>query len=107
MTAKTFTKGDKPTLKIQIKENSIAKNITGMTFKLGVKEKLTDTVYKLGPFTGTLDDAPQGKVSFTFEVGTSVFSGLYEIAMYDAQSNRITLTPAGGLAFRVVENVID
>ncbi len=102
-----FAKADKPTLRIQIKENSLVKNITGMSFKFGVKEKLTDATYKLGPITGTIDDAVNGKVSFTFTVLDSVFSGQYEIAMYDAFLNRTTLTPAGGIAFKVMENIID
>ncbi|MBI4822662.1 MAG: BppU family phage baseplate upper protein [Nitrospirae bacterium] len=103
----TFTKGDKRILRIQVKENGTPKNITGMTFKFGVKENLADASYKIGPVTGVIDDVSQGHVSFTFNVGTNVFSGVYEVAMYDAAENRTTLTPAGGLSFRAMENIID
>lgn len=107
--AKTIIKGDRVILRYQLKENGSPKNITGMTFKLGVKEGLTDTTYKIGPKDGVIDEASQGKFSFTLTSTdtASVFSGVMEIAMYDAVLNRTTLTPAKGVSFVLVENIID
>ena len=109
LTAKTLIKGDKVTLRFQLKEDGLPKDITGMTFKFGVKEKLTDASYKIGPKDGAIDDAAQGRFSFTLTASdtASAFSGVYEIAMYDSGTNRSTLTPAKGVAFRVMENIID
>ncbi len=107
LTVKTFVKGDMSTIRIQVKENGSPKDVTGMAFKLGVKERSTDSAYKIGPVTGTIDDAVNGKVSFSVASGNAAFAGVYEIAMYDAESKKAVLTPAGGVGFKVVESIID
>ena len=109
MTPVKVTKGDKATLRYQLREDGAAKDITGMSFKLAVKEKLTDSGHKISPVDGTIDDAANGKFSFVLtstETDQSPFRGLMEIAMYDGSGDKTTLTPAGGLPFRLVEDVI-
>lgn len=104
-----ITRGDKVTLSYQLKEDGTPKDITGMTFKLAVKEGLTDASYKIDPVTGTIDDAAYGKFSFALtdtETDQAAFAGLMEISMYDASSNKTTLTSAGGLSFRLVEDIV-
>ena len=105
----TITRGDTLTLSYQLKEDGVAKDITGMSFKLAVKEGITDASYKVAPVTGTIDDASSGKFSFALtdtETDQASFAGLMEISMYDASSNKTTLTPAGGLAFRLMEDIV-
>jgi hypothetical protein len=103
----TLVKGEKRTLRYQLKENDTEKDITGMSFKFGVKEKLDDTTYKIGPADGTIDDATGGKFSFTLTAPDETFLGLYEMAMYDASNNKTVLTAPRGIVFRVVESIID
>lgn len=106
----TITKGDAAVLRFQLKEDGTPKNIGGMTFKIGVKEGINDTSYKIGPIDGVLDDAVNGKFSFTLtstHTNQTPFSGVYEITMSDASLNRTTLTPAGGVGFRLLENIVD
>ncbi len=105
----TITRGDNVTLSYQLKEDDVARDITGMTFKLAVKEGLTDAAYKIDPVDGTIEDASSGKFSFALtdtETGQAPFAGLLEIAMYDGSGNKTTLTGAGGLAFRLVEDIV-
>ena len=109
MTPVKVTKGDKATLRYQLREDGAGKDITGMGFKLAVKEKLTDSGHKISPVDGTIDDAANGKFSFVLtstETDQAPFRGLMEIAMYDGSGDKTTLTPAGGLPFRLVEDVI-
>ena len=109
MNPETVVRGDTVTLKYQLREDNVAKDITGMTFKLAVKEKLTDSGHKISPVDGTIDDAANGKFSFVLtstETDQTPFRGLMEIAMYDGSGDKTTLTPAGGLPFRLVEDVI-
>ena len=104
-----LTRGDTVTLSYQLKEDGLEKDITGMTFKLAVKEGITDASYKINPVSGTIDDAATGKFSFELtesETDQSPFAGVMEIAMYDASSNKTTLTGAGGIAFRLVEDIV-
>ncbi len=108
MTAKRFVKGDKPTLKFQLTQNGAARDITGMTFKLTVKQFITNTVAVIGPVNGALNDVANGKFSFTLDLtNTAPVRGKMEIAMYDGAGNRTTLTPPGGVDFSVIENIID
>jgi len=105
----TITRGDTLTLSYQIKEDGVAKDITGMSFKLAVKEGITDASYRINPIDGTIDDASSGKFSFALtdtETDQAAFAGLLELAMYDAQSNKTTLTPAGGVSFRLMEDIV-
>ncbi len=105
----TITRGDTVTLSCQLKEDGAAKDITGMSFKLAVKEGITDASYKVSPVDGTIDDAASGKFSFALtetETDQSPFRGFMEIAMYDSSSNKTTLTGAGGVVFRLVEDIV-
>ena len=105
----TITRGDTLTFFYQLKEDGAAKDITGMSFKLAVKERATDTAYKIDPVEGTVDDEALGKFSFALadtETGQAAFAGVMEIAMYDGSGNKTTLTAPGGVGFRVVEEVL-
>ena len=109
MNPMTITRGDTITLSYQLKEDGVAMDITGMSFKLAVKEGMTDTAYKIDPVDGTIDDAALGKFSFALtdtETDQSPFAGVMELAMYDASSNKTTLTAAGGVVFRLVEDIV-
>jgi hypothetical protein len=100
-------KGDTAELRYQLKEDGAAKDITGMTFKFSVKENLSDAAHKIGPVAGTIDDAALGKFSFELtptETNQATFKGLYSVAMFDGAA-RTTLTPAGGVEFRLVEDI--
>ena len=104
-----ITRGDTLTLSYQLKEDGVAKDITGMTFKLAVKEGITDASYKISPISGTIDDASSGKFSFALtdtETDQAAFAGVMEMAMYDGSGNKTTLTGAGGIAFRLVEDIV-
>ncbi len=104
-----ITRGDNVTLSYQLKEDGVAKDITGMSFKLAVKENLTDTAFKIAAVDGTIDDEATGKFSFALtdtETDQSPFAGVMEIAMYDGSGNKTTLTPPGGLAFRLMEDIV-
>jgi hypothetical protein len=103
----TLVKGEKRTLRYQLKEDGSQKDIAGMSFKFGVKEKLDDATYRIGPVDGVIDDAASGKFSFTFTAPEETFLGLYEVAMHDASSNKTVLTLPRGIGFRVVESIID
>ena len=105
----TITRGDTITLSYQLKEDGSPKDITGMSFKLAVKEGLEDASYRISPVSGTVDDAATGKFSFALtetETDQSPFRGSMEISMYDASSNKTTLTAAGGVVFRLVEDIV-
>ncbi len=104
-----ITRGDNVTLSYQLKEDGVAKDITGMTFKLAVKEGITDASYKVDPVTGTIDDAATGKFSFELtevETDQSPFAGQMEIAMYNGSGDKTTLSAAGGVEFRLVEDIV-
>jgi hypothetical protein len=110
MNPETVVRGDSVTLKYQLKEDDVAKDITGMTFKFAVKENITDTTQKIGPVDGTIDDAAGGRFSFELTAAMTdqaPFAGRAEIAMYDSQSRKITLSPPAGLEFRLVEDIIE
>lgn len=103
-----IVKADTVTLRYQLTEDGVAKDITGMTFKLAVKEKLSDVAFKIDPVDGDIDDAATGKFSFTLtdsETDQDPFAGKMEIAMFSG-TDKTTLTPAGGIGFRLVEDVI-
>lgn len=99
-------KGETRTLQYQVLENGTPKNISGMTFKFAAKQKIPDTTYIISPVAGTITDAVNGKFSFTITF-TTVFAGVYEIAMYDATAQKTILTTPGGAPIRVVEDIID
>jgi len=109
LTAMTVVRGETVTKKIQIYENGSPKDITGFTFKFGVKENINDTTYKIGVIDGVIDDAANGKVSFSLtSTHTDIpeFTGVYEIAMYSGTSKTVISNP-GGIPFRLVESIID
>lgn len=105
----TLTRGDTVTLRYQLKEDGAAKDITGMTFRLAVRENISDPAAKIGPVDGVIEDESNGKFCFTLDdthTDQAPFAGLAEIAMYDAADRKTTLTPAGGLGFRLVEDIV-
>lgn len=104
-----ITRGDTVTLSYQLLEDGVAKDITGMSFKLAVKEKLTDTAFKIAAVDGTIVVAAPGKFSFTLtdtETDQTPFAGKVEIAMYDGSGNKTTLTPSGAVKFCVIEKIL-
>ena len=104
-----ITRADTATLSYQLMEDGVAKDITGMTFKLAVKGKAADDAFKIAAVVGTIDDAATGKFSFTLtdtETDQAPFKGVVEMAMYDGSGNKTTLTPAGGLEFKIVEDIL-
>ena len=107
--AKSFVKGDAITLSYQLKENGASKDISGMTFKFGAKEKIDDMQYKIEPVSGLIENSGEGKFSFTLTGAQTniVFSGVYEITMYDSFLKKTTLTPSGGVPIKITENIID
>jgi len=112
---KKYVEGDIPTIRFQVTKNKIPQDISGMTFKLGVKAKFNDAEYLIGPIDGTVDPLTNTDGSFTFEDvdGNSLLTppckGMYEVAMYDGSTppKRTTLTPPKGVKFEVIENIID
>lgn len=109
LTKKTVIKGDTVTLSYQLKEDGSPKDISGMSFKLAVKENLTDPACRIGPLTGTVQEAASGKFSFALtatETDQTPFSGVYEIAMYDGSGNRLVVTPPRGVPFSLLEDII-
>lgn len=105
----TITRADTVTLRYRITEDGSPMDITGMTFKLAVKEAPEDTAFRIGPLDGSIDDAEAGMFSITLEhthTDQAPFAGRAEIAMYDASGAKTTLTPASGLEFRLVEDII-
>ncbi|KAF0145113.1 MAG: hypothetical protein FD156_1224 [Nitrospirae bacterium] len=104
-----FVKGETKTISLQLKENGIAKNITGYTFKFAGKAKHSDTAYKIPVINGAITDAANGKFSFTINAAdvAAVFSGVFEIAMYDALLKKTVLTPPRGTPVTVHEDIID
>ena len=105
----TITRGDTLTLSYQLREDGVAMDITGMTFKLAVKQGISEASYMIGPVDGTIDDAALGKFSFPLtetETGQGPFAGVMEIAMYDVLDNKTTLSAAGGVEFRLVEDIV-
>lgn len=109
MNALKIVKGDNAVLRYQLKEEGVPKDISMMTFKFAAKQTIDDTSYKISPVTGAIDDAVNGKFSFTLDSAATgtVFTGLFEICMYDGSNNKTALTPAGGVSIKIVESIID
>jgi hypothetical protein len=76
-----------------------AVDITGYTFKLSIKESKSSTSTIIGPITGTIISAPQGK--FSFLVTSSQTNTLLERSyVYDIQvtdNNNVITTRRKGL----------
>ena len=107
-------KGEKLIVTVHILENGIAKDCTGYTAQLGVKEKLTDAAYKFTPLDGVFSNDATGVralVTFTFLPATTKsmtpFGGLYSAAIFDAGGNKFPITDRGGLAFTLREDILD
>ena len=110
MKQRTIVSAETVTLRYQAQKDGVPLDITGCTFRLGVKERLSDAEYVIGPIEGALDDAGSGMFSFGLtgeDTDVTPFSGLYEIAMFDSLGNKNVLTPAGGVIFRVVGEIVD
>lgn len=95
------------TLRYQLKEGGVAKDITGMTLTFAAKERHTDVPYRISPVIATIDDALDGRFSLTLTMPPSPFAGLYSIVMEDAGGKRTVLTKPGGTAIRVLESLVD
>lgn len=104
-----LVKGETRTLRYQLKKDGVAQDITGMSFSLAAKERATDATYKLGPVSGAIEDAAQGKFSFvvTDSHTAAVFAGVAELAMYDGLGKKTVLSPPGGVRCAVVESILD
>lgn len=90
---------------------SAAKDVSAMTFKLGVKDNKSDETYKIDPVDSEfITDGTDGKIRFTItEAMTDIdkFNGSYAVAMYDSQDNKTTLTKPGGVEWDHVEDILD
>ncbi len=107
MNALKIVKGDTVTLKYQLTGNGQPKDITGMGFKFTAREKKEDAAAVIGPVAGVVDDAVNGKFSITLSAADTgaVFTGVYEVSMFDPSGARTTLTPAGGSQILVIEDI--
>ena len=102
-----FETGERVTLRYQLTEGGAAKDITGMLFRFAAKARHTDDTYKIGPANGVIDDAGEGKFSFTLTMPAVPFSGVYSVVMEDGAGNRTVLNQRGGDAIRVIESLVD
>ena len=107
MKALTFETGETVTLRYQLKEDGAAKDITGMSFTFAAKLKHTDASYQIAPVTGVIDEAAEGKFSFTVPMPATPFSGVYSVLMIDGVGYRTVLSSRGGDAIRAMESLID
>jgi len=109
LTPITLTKGDTAPLRFQLTEAGAPKEITGMSFTLGVKSSPDDLAYAIGPLTGSIEDAVNGifTIPSPAAVAASAVAGMYELVMFDGAGGRVTLSPPYGLEIRVLENIVD
>ena len=107
MRALRFETNETVTLRYQVKEDGVVKDITGMSFKFAVKEKHTDAAYRIGPVDGVIDDALDGRFSITLTMPDTPFAGAYGLVMDDAAGKRTVLTRPGGESIRVIESLVD
>ncbi|MCK5548299.1 MAG: hypothetical protein KAI64_04745 [Thermoplasmata archaeon] len=100
-----FVINDTVTLRYQIKENGLPKNITGLEFKYGARVLPSSVNYKIGPIDAIITDAENGFFEFTILLPSEPFNGVYEITMF-AGIIETTLTPPGGVEITVVQDII-
>ncbi|MEK6745367.1 MAG: hypothetical protein AABZ15_17275 [Nitrospirota bacterium] len=107
-------KGEKLIIQVEVLEGGVAKDCTGFTAKFGVKEKLTDTTYKIGLLDGVFSNNALGvKSILTFTIlpaattGLAAFGGLYSAAIYDGGGNKAPIADRGGVAFTLKEDILD
>lgn len=105
----TLTRGETAPLRFQLTENGAPKDITGMSFTLGVKAHPEDTSYAIGPLAGSIEDAAGGIVSVPNPAASaaSAVAGRYELVMLDGTGGRATLTPPLGVEIRITKNIVD
>lgn len=109
MNSVTIVKGETRTLRYRIEEDGAPRDITGMSFKMAVKERPSDAAPAIGPVEGVIENASGGEFSFTLnaeDTGEAV-SGRMEIAMFDSAENKLVLTPAGGVEFRIRDAIVE
>jgi hypothetical protein len=109
LSALTLIKGETAPLRFQLTEAGAPKDITGMSFTLGVKLHPEDAAYAIGPLEGSIEDAASGIVSVPNPAASaaSAVSGVYELVMFDGVGGRATITPPLGIQIRVAENIVD
>jgi len=107
MRALKFEVNETVTLRYQVKEEGVAKDITGMTFTFAAKERPADAAYRISPLSGTIDDAQDGRFSITLTVPPIAFAGFYSIVMEDALGKRTVLTRRGGTDIKVLESLLN
>ena len=110
MKKRIIVSGESIALSYQLMKDGEPVNIEDYTFKFGVKAHAGDTEYILGPIDGIIETAAEGKVGFPLtatDTDLDACSGMYEIAMYDGDNKKRVLTPPGGVAFIVLEGIIE
>jgi hypothetical protein len=107
MSPLSFETKETVTLRYQLKEDGAARDISGMAFTFAAKERHTDTLYKIPPVNGTIENASEGMFSITLTMPASPFAGLYSIVMEDTGGKRTVLSKPGGTSIRVLESLLD
>lgn len=117
-------KGEKKVLSYRITQGKTALGVdipfdlSAYTGKFAVKAELYDAIAKIGPIDGVItahaDDTGTIKSVITFTIPTlttkamATFNGgRYSIAIYDIAGSKTVLTPAGGVEFNLMEDVLD
>jgi len=93
-------KGDNVLLRYQLLEGGAPRDITGMDFRLQVREKAGGMVFSK---KGFIEEAGEGRFSFLISETERPMRGVLEILMRDRMGEEIRLTPPGGLRMEVVE----
>lgn len=102
-----IVRSDTVVLSYQVSEDGTPKDITGLVFKFAAHVE-HDASPRIGPITGTIDNAANGKFSIELtatDTDVAPFSGIYEVAMFDG-TDKTTLTRPGGAPFRLYEDII-
>ena len=103
-----FVTGDVVNLPYQLvsKDTGFPINITGNTFRFAAKLKPSESTYIIDPVDGTIDDAAAGKFSFDITLPDDPDDGVYEVEMLVAGVDPLTLTPGGGVAITISQEII-
>lgn len=99
--------GETKIVKYQLKENKVPKDITNLSFKLGVKSSASSTDYLIGPIDGEIVDALAGQFSFEITIPDESFTAVFEVAMYDQSGKKVVLSAPEGVEFKVYNKIIE